>query len=177
MMIKRDNSTLLVIDVQQRLMPAIDGGEAVIQNVRRLIDAASLFEIKTIFTEQNADGIGHTVAELTDGIKANVLHKKHFDTTREGEILPLIPAERELVVCGCEAHVCVMQSVLGLLKAKRRVFLVSDAVGARVRHNKRAAVERMKLHGAEIVTTEMVLFEWLETSDHPRFKDVLKLIR
>jgi len=176
-MIKREKSTLLVIDVQQRLMPVIEGADAVIGNARRLIDAASLLGVETFFTEQNADGIGHTVSELTDGRPATVLHKKHFDTTREGEILPLIADDREIVVAGCEAHVCVMQTVLGLLKAKRQVFLVADAVGARVQHNKLTAIDRMKAHGAEIVTTEMVLFEWLETSDHPRFKDVLKLIR
>lgn len=177
MMMNRKNATLIVIDVQEKLMPAIDGAQGVISNARRLIDAAQLLDVETVFTEQNAGGIGHTVSELTDGSNAEVFHKKHFDTTREGEILAHIPSERELVVCGCEAHVCVMQTVLGLLGAKRHVFLACDAVGARFEHNKIAAIERMKTHGAEIVTTEMVLFEWLETSDHPRFKDVLKLIR
>lgn len=176
-MISAGKSTLVVIDVQQRLMPAINEADLIIGNIRRLIDAAVLLDVETIFTEQNADGIGHTLTELTDGRDATVLHKKHFDTTREGEILSRIPADRELVVAGCEAHVCVMQTVLGLLDDKRRVFIVTDAMGARFPHNKQAAIERMAHHGAEAVTMEMVLFEWLETSDHPKFKDVLSLIK
>lgn len=176
-MIRADKSTLIVIDMQQRLMPAIENAQGVVANVKRLIDAASVLSIETLFTEQNADGLGPTVEGLTAGAKPTVFHKKHFDTTKEGELLQHLPTDRDLVVAGCEAHVCVMQTVLGLLAGKRRVFIVTDAIGSRLPHNKRAAIERMVAHGAEAVTMEMVLFEWLDTSDHPQFKDVLALIK
>ena len=82
-----------------------------------------------------------------------------------------------VVVAGCETHVCVMQTVLGLLGQGRSVALVSDAVGSRSEANRDAALARAKAHGAELVTTEMVVFEWLETSDHPRFREALKLVK
>lgn len=176
-MIEPENSTLLIIDIQQRLMPAINGADAVVGNAKRLIDAASILSVETVVTEQNAEGLGGTVPGLFSDSKPTVLHKKHFDTTKEGEILSLVPADRALIVAGCEAHVCVLQTVLGLREAERRVFIVADAVGARSDHNKRAAIDRMRVHGAEVVTTEMVLFEWLQTSDHVHFKDVLHLVR
>lgn len=176
-MIERENSSLLIIDLQQRLMPAIDRADIVVGNAKRLIDAAAILSVETVFTEQNAEGLGGTVPGLFPDAKPTILHKKHFDTTKEGEILSLIPADRGLVVAGCEAHVCVLQTVLGLRAAARRVFIVSDAVGARSDHNKMAALDRMQAHGAEVVTTEMVLFEWLQTSDHMHFKDVLHLVR
>lgn len=176
-MMKREDSTLLIIDVQQRLMPAIDRADDVVGNAKRLIDAASILAVEIVFTEQNAEGLGGTVPGLIPGPKQTVLHKKHFDTTKEGEILSHLPEDRALIVAGCEAHVCVLQTVLGLRAAGRRVFIVSDAIGARSDHNKTAAVDRMQTHGAEVVTTEMVLFEWLQTSDHPNFKDVLHLVR
>ena len=78
---------------------------------------------------------------------------------------------------GCEAHVCVQQSVLGLLQLGRKVYVVRDAIGSRAPESKETAIRRMERHGAEIVTTEMVIFEWLGTADHPRFRDAVALIK
>jgi nicotinamidase-related amidase len=82
-----------------------------------------------------------------------------------------------VVVAGCEAHVCVLQTVLGLIDSGRRVFVVQDAIGSRRAENKEAAVRRMERHGAEIVTTEMVVFEWLGSAEHPRFREAVALIK
>jgi nicotinamidase-related amidase len=81
------------------------------------------------------------------------------------------------VVAGCEAHVCVLQTVLGLLDAGRKVYVVRDALGSRQPESKETAIRRMERHGAEIVTTEMVVFEWLESAEHPRFRDAIALIK
>jgi isochorismate hydrolase len=101
----------------------------------------------------------------------------HFDAVREPEFLATIPADRQIVVAGCEAHVCVQQTVLGLLDARRKVYIVRDALGSRHFENKETAIHRMERHGAEVVTTEMVVFEWLESAEHPRFRDAVALIK
>ncbi|MGU3538626.1 isochorismatase family protein [Methylobacterium sp. A54F] len=171
-----DRSILLVVDIQARLMPAIDRAEQVIANAGRLIEAAGLFGVPVLFTEQNAGGLGPTVAELgaTPEVTA---HKMTFDAVRSAGFLERLPADRDVVVAGCEAHVCVLQTVLGLIGAGRRVFLVADALGARRPENREAALARMARHGAEIVTTEMAVFEWLGTARHPRFRDAIRLVK
>jgi nicotinamidase-related amidase len=171
-----NRSTLLLVDFQSRLMPAIAQAAAVVRNARRLIDMASLVNVPVVSTEQNAEGLGPTVAELrADGAK--LIHKMHFDAVREPGFLAAIPADIQIVVAGCEAHVCVQQTVLGLLDARRKVYVVRDALGSRHPENKETAIDRMQRHGAEIVTTEMVVFEWLETAEHPHFRDAIALVK
>ena len=173
----RAESALLLIDFQSRLMPAIAEGAAVVANARRLLDAARLLDVPVVVTEQYAKGLGATVAELDPGPEGTVFHKTSFDACRMPDFLDRLPQGRALVVAGCETHVCVMQTALGLLDAGRRVFLVRDAVGSRRAESKEAALRRLERHGAEIVTTEMVIFEWLERVEHPRFRDALALVK
>lgn len=170
------SSTLLLIDFQSRLMPAIDQGAVAVANAKRLIDAAAIIGMPTVFTEQNAKGLGSTVAELAPN-PSILAHKMTFDACRTPGFLERLGADHALVVAGCEAHVCVLQTVLGLLDNGRRVFLVRDALGSRRAENKETAIHRMERHGAEIVTTEMVVFEWLETAEHPRFREITTLIK
>ena len=172
----RATSLLLVVDFQARLMPAIDDGPAAVANARRLLDAAALFEVPTLFTEQNPAGLGPTIPELAPD-PAQVAVKMTFDAVRSPGFLDRVPADRQVVVAGCEVHVCVLQSVLGLLDAGRRVWLVRDAVGSRQAENKETGIARMQRHGAEIVTTEMVVFEWLRSAEHPRFREAIRLIK
>jgi nicotinamidase-related amidase len=177
MALRASACTLLLVDLQGRLMPAIAGGEAVVENAGRLAQAARLLAVPILATEQNPAGLGGTVEALA-GFPSAILSKNHFDATREDNFESSLPPGRPtLVVAGCETHVCVLQTVLGLLKKGRPVALVRDAVGSRRESNRDAALERAKAHGAELVTTEMAIFEWLETSDHPRFRDALRLVR
>lgn len=172
----RETSALLVIDFQSRLMPAIAEGDAVVANARRLIDGAELLGVPVLFTEQNADGLGPTIAEL-GADPGRLFHKMSFDACRMPGFLEALPDGRNLVVAGCETHVCVLQTVLGLIAAGRRVHLVRDAVGSRRAESKETAIRRLECNGAEIVTTEMVLFEWLQTAEDPRLRRVIDLIR
>ncbi len=174
--IDRETSVLLVVDFQSKLMPAIEAGDAVVANARRLLDAAALLHVPVVFTEQNAKGLGRTLPELQSQA-ATIAHKMTFDACRAPGFLEAIPGRRDIVVAGCEAHVCVLQTVLGLLSAGRRVFVARDALGSRRSESKETAIERMERNGAEIVTTEMVLFEWLQTAEDPRLRDVLALVR
>jgi isochorismate hydrolase len=104
-----------------------------------------------------------------------VLSKTTFNAAGYPTLLP--PGTEDVLVAGCEAHVCVLQTVLGLLAARHRVLVVTDAVGSRTAANREAALDRLARHGAELVTTEMVLFEWLRDATHPRFREVQALIR
>jgi nicotinamidase-related amidase len=167
-------SLLLLIDFQARLMPAIHEGAAAVANARRLLDAARLLGVPVLATEQNARGLGGTVPDLDPD---DVLPKMTFDAAATPEVLARIPADRTPVVAGCESHVCVLQTVLGLLDRGRPVVVVADAVASRRPESRATALQRLERHGAEIVTTEMAIFEWLGSAEHPRFREALALVR
>lgn len=174
--INRESSALLVVDFQSKLVPAIDDSMSVVANARRLRNAAEMLQVPILVTEQNANGLGSTVPELRSDI-SRLVHKMTFDACRTAGFLETIADRHDLIVSGCEAHVCVLQTVMGLLSAGRRVYVVRDAVGSRRSESKETAIRRMERNGAEIVTAEMVVFEWLETAEHPRLRDMLTLIK
>lgn len=174
-LITAENAMLIVIDLQARLMPAIHDGERVLLNASRLAEAARLLSIPLLITEQNPRGLGPTVPELADA--GPVITKMSFDACGEPTFQDAVAGAGALVICGCEAHVCVGQTVLSLREQGRRVVVAADAIGSRVPESREIALRRMAEHGAEIVTTEMVLFEWLRTAEHPQFRPVSKLIR
>lgn len=175
-LIDRRDGALLLIDFQFRLMPAIDDGVATIANARRLMQAARKFAVPILFTEENAERLGGTLAELEPDA-SSVVHKMTFDACLSPDFQKRLPECRDLVVAGCEAHVCVLQTVVGLMRAKRRVFLVRDAVGSRRSESKETAIQRMAQNGAEVVTTEMVLFEWLGTAEDKRLHEIIALVK
>ena len=129
-------------------------------------------------TEQNPKGLGPTVPELTrpEGT-VRVVAKMEFDACLASGVVDALPAGHHIVIAGCEAHVCVLQTVLGLIDRSRRAYVVADAVGSRRPESKAAALARLERAGAEVVTTEMVLFEWLGTADDPAFKSVIALVK
>ncbi|MGZ8324683.1 MAG: isochorismatase family protein [Rhodoplanes sp.] len=172
-----DGSTLLMIDFQAKLMRAIDDAATAIGNAGRLLGAAQMLGVPVLFTEQNVNGLGATVPELSSRANGPVAHKMTFDACRAAGFADMLADRPEVIVTGCEAHVCVLQTALGLLDAGRRVYVVRDAIGSRRAESKEAAIRRMERHGADIVTTEMVVFEWLETAEHPRFRAAAALIR
>lgn len=173
----RDHSLLLVVDFQQRLMPAIGDAAAIVENARRLCRVAAALDVPVLFTEENAAGLGPTIGELADHASDRTFHKMHFDACCEPGFVARIGDRSHIVVAGCEAHVCVLQTVLGLIGAGRQVHVVRDAVGSRRAESKEAAIARMATCSADIVTTEMVIFEWLKTAADPRFREVLALIK
>lgn len=171
------SSVLLLIDFQARLMPAIHDGRAALANAGRLAAAARVLGIPVIGTEQNPAGLGGTLPELA-GALDSVFVKKTFDATREPAWAGFFPPGRsDVFLAGCEAHVCVLQTAMGLMNSGAKVRIVSDACGARTSSNHSAALDRLSRAGAEIVTTEMVIFEWLGSSEHPHFREVLGLIK
>jgi nicotinamidase-related amidase len=174
----RSRSVLVLIDLQERLMKAIDGAEEVVANTGRLLSAAEQLGVPVVMTEQNPKGLGGTVPELArpDG-SVPVVAKMEFDACRAKGVLDALPAGHHIVVSGCEAHVCVLQTALGLIDRSRRVYVVADAIGSRRPESKEAALRRLDRAGAEIVTTEMVLFEWLGSAEDPAFKPITALVK
>ncbi|MEO6917663.1 MAG: isochorismatase family protein [Collimonas sp.] len=171
------SSTLLIVDLQEKLMPVIGDGEHVLRRAVLLAQAAHLLAIPVIGTAQQPLRLGRTVPSI-DALLDQNIEKSSFDACAQPEFLAATENGRdELVVLGCEAHVCVLQTVLGLLHRQRRVKLVSDAIGSRRAGDKVAAIDRARAAGAEIVTSEMLLFEWMRNSEHPRFREILKLIK
>ena len=170
-------SHLLLIDFQARLMPAIHDGDTVTTQSAKLLSAARLLDIPRSYTEQNVEKLGGTVANLAPEKGETVLSKMSFDACRNSKVAQHLSGDATFVVTGCEAHVCVLQTVLGLLDRGRRIAVAADATGSRTPANRDAALARMAVHGAEIVTTEMVLFEWLGSAEHAQFRAIMQLIK
>jgi len=197
MLLTADDSQLLLIDFQARLMPAIDEGEAVIGNARRLARAARLLGVPVWATEQNPSGLGGTDVELAT-LCDRIVEKRAFSAAAVLE--PLLaqteprgnarslprhvrkaqapqPERGTLVVAGCETHVCLLQTALELMEQEWDVCVVTDACGSRTMRNRDAAFDRLAAAGCELVTTEMIGFEWLRDCAHPKFKEWLALIK
>lgn len=169
--------TLLVIDMQAGLLPSIDGADALAGRGAALAQAARLFGVPVAATEHCADKIGATTPAMAPWID-RVTPKTHFDATREPGFIDSLPAGRpSLLLIGAEAHVCVLQTALGLRDAGLAPVLVADCAGSRRAADRAAALRRAAYHGIEVVTSEMILFEWLESADNPHFRQVLRLIK
>lgn len=166
---------LVMVDFQARLMPAIAGAEAVLRNARRLRDAAALLGVPVLFTEQSPAKLGPTVPELAPA--GGAIPKTAFDAGRDPGVIARLPDRGTIVLAGCEAHVCVLQTALGLLDRGRRVAVVEDAVGSRAPASHAAALRRLAAHGVEVVTAEMAVFEWLGDADHPAFRGAVALVK
>ncbi len=199
MLLDPEDSQLLLVDYQQKLMPAMHDAAGVLANARRLAQVARALEVPCFATEQNPQGLGPLAPELRS-LAGSVLSKMDFSAA--GVALPLLrpatkpaggnarslpkhlrkPAEpsanrESIVLAGCEAHVCLLQTALELIEEELDVWVVTDACTSRTERNRDAAFDRLAGAGAELVTTEMVVFEWLRSAEHPRFKEVLAWIK
>nr|WP_256836266.1 hydrolase [Pseudomonas oleovorans] len=176
MLMRAKDSTLLVIDLQERLLPAIDGGAAVVEQASWLVQVAQRLRVPVIATEQYPKGLGYTEPGLHELLPGDGLREKiHFSATAGAGLFDLPGGERrQFVVCGTETHVCVLQTVMGLLAAGREVFVVDEAVGSRRPRDKALGLARMERAGAVIVSREMVAFEWLEQAGTELFREVSK---
>jgi nicotinamidase-related amidase len=174
MLIEARRSVLLIVDVQERLLPAIHEGQRVLSNCLWLVRVAQRLGVPVIASEQYPRGLGPSVPELRSLLPPEaVVEKVHFSGVSDGCLQPLpVYAREQWVVAGTEAHVCVLQTVLGLAGAGKQVFVVADAVGSRDPMNKELAVGRMRQQGVQIVTREMVAFEWLERAGTDLFREI-----
>lgn len=207
MLLDADDSQLVLVDYQTRLMPAIFENSLVMANAVRLARMAKLLEVPVWGTAENPGKLGLKVPEIQAAIAAaggRTLDKMSFSAVADGLLDLLRPparlpgvgrnarslpkhlqkpppepeeGRRTIVIAGCEAHICLMQTALDLLEEEFEVWVVTDACSSRTERNRDAAFDRLAGNGAELVTTEMVAFEWLRTAEHEAFKDVLGLVK
>lgn len=175
MLISAEQSCLLVVDVQERLAPATHEGERVIENAGWLIKVAREVDLPVRLTEQYPQGLGPTVPPLRALVLDDELMQKvHFSCMESDTIRRQLTGlgRRQIVMAGTEAHVCVLQSALGLVRSGYDVFVVADAVSSRRPSDTEMALARMRAEGVRIVTREMVAFEWLHRADSDLFRRV-----
>lgn len=184
MRLNRETSQLLIVDVQERLLPAMTAPDQVLDRVRLLAEAARRLDVPVTISEQYPKGLGATVAGVHEaaGNGARTLEKQHFSCWGDAALRVVFEAERvagrpQIIVCGIEAHVCVAQTVLDLQAQGFATYVVGDAIASRQSASKDIAIVRMARAGAEPVTTEMVVFEWLERAGTPEFKALQPLIK
>lgn len=173
-LLRADTSTLLVVDVQERLLPAIHDGAQVLASCIRLVEVAKRVGVPVLCSEQYPQGLGASAPELAAALPADAVRTKvHFSCVAEGCFDDLSAWHRpQIVVCGTEAHVCVLQTVLDLAARGTRVFVVADAVGSRKPSDRDLALARFRQHGVEVVSREMVAFEWLHRAGTDLFREV-----
>lgn len=171
-------TALLVVDVQERLVPAIADHRRVVFNTRRLIDGAKILGIPVVATEQYPKGLGPTVPELAERL-GPIPDKLTFSCCGCPEVFQKLRDEgiHKILVAGIEAHVCVQQTVLDLLGEGWRVYLAVDAVGSRSPIDRDTALRRMDSSGAVLTTAEAALFEWCQVAGTPLFKQISRLVR
>ncbi len=179
MKLKRERCALVLVDYQGRLLPAIADGAAAVQEALFLARVAQACGVPVLGTEQNPQGLGPNVQALRD-LCTPTMAKMHFDATADG-LLELLQATgrrvEQVVIAGCETHVCLLQTALGLMAAGLYVAVVPEACGSRRPADKLLALQRLAQNGATLVCSEMVAFEWLASCQATDFKTVLALIK
>ncbi|MFP5466148.1 MAG: isochorismatase family protein [Gammaproteobacteria bacterium] len=201
MLLDAADSQLVLVDYQEKLLPAIHDSAFVQANALRLASGARLLQVPVWGTEQVPQKLGQNFPALREMCQ-RTLSKQHFSAVADGLVDCLRPPQRPaggnarslpkhlqksqpssaperatVVIAGCEAHVCLLQTALELIEEELDVWVVTDACGSRTERNRDAAFDRLASAGAELVTTEMVLFEWMRTAQHPVFRDIQALIK
>lgn len=176
-------SLLVVVDVQERLLPSISEKDRLAGSIRFLLDAASILNVRTVLTEQYPKGLGRTVPEIADHC-GNVLtlEKLRFSAAEvlqeSGELnRPADGMMRQIVVTGIEAHICVQQTALDLMSAGYDVFLPTDAVSSRFQNDCETALGRLQQAGVKLTTAESIAFEWCEKAGSEEFKSLSRLVK
>lgn len=177
--IKREHTALLVVDVQEKLIPVIHESDILFSNVNKLLRGAEIFGLETIITEQYPKGLGHTCKEIQLSDSANVIEKICFSCMLSQPVDDQLKLTnvKDIIVCGVESHICVLKTTLDALKEGYNVHVVADAVSSRTAENKQIALERMRQAGAFITSVEMILFMLLDQAGTDEFKAISKLIK
>lgn len=175
-----DDSLLLIIDVQERLVSALDK-DIVVKRTAILTQAAKILDIPTIITEQYPKGLGSTVEQIKmNTSKSTVFFEKTaFSALNEDGFLEKLKSfkKSQIIICGIETHVCVHQTVADLINEGFDVYVVKDACASRNKYEFKQGIDIMQQNGAQITCLEIVLFEWLKNAKHPKFKEIQALIK
>jgi nicotinamidase-related amidase len=175
-----NHSIGLVIDIQERLFPHIHEHDAMAQRASVLIRGLRILSVPMLVTQQYTKGLGPTVAPIVEALgEYEPIEKMTFSAiaSSECEGRLLASGRHNVIICGIEAHVCVLQTVLDLRVTGQNVYVIEDAISSRSANDKAVAMQRMREAGAVITTTESVLFQLLQTAESPSFKAISALVK
>lgn len=179
-LLNEKDSLLLIVDIQDRLVAALEK-DTVVAKASKLTAAAKILDIPLMLSEQYPKGLGHTVSAITQNLpkEYDVTEKTSFSLPDEKGFLDKLRAygKKQIIICGIETHICVHQTVAGLIDEGFEVFVVKDACASRNKYEFKMGIEAMQANGAKISCLEMVLFELLRSAKHPKFKEVQALIK
>ena len=179
-MFKIEDSLLIVVDCQEKMMPAIHGSEKLLERIALLIRGIRILEIPILTAQQYTKGLGDTSKILKDALgDFKHIEKIDFSCCGEPEFIKKLKStgRKNIIVCGVEAHVCVQQTVLDLLAAGNNVYVIADCIGSRHENDRIYAENRMRQTGAVLTTAESALFELLRRADHPKRKEISALVK
>jgi len=179
-LLKPEKTALLIIDIQERILPVINNHQLIVDNTLKLIKGFKVLGLPIYFTEQYPKGLGPTTNSIAEELgDLKPFDKMSFSCSGAGDLFEEFKKKNlsQIVISGIEAHVCVQQTVLDLVENNFQVNLAADAVSSRKEKDYQTAVDRMRNHGAEISTTESILFELLNVCGTPQFKEISKLVK
>uniref|UniRef100_A0A0N5AT09 Isochorismatase domain-containing protein 1 n=1 Tax=Syphacia muris TaxID=451379 RepID=A0A0N5AT09_9BILA len=175
--ISAEKSALLICDIQEKFSPHIVCFKEMVENCKRLIDVAALLNMKIVATEQYPKGLGKTVSQLEiDEYNVPVFEKLQF-TMCLPQLMKEIEGVKSVILCGVECHVCILQTVLDMLDKGISVYVVADATSSRSKTDRFFGIRQMERAGAVVTTTETILLGLIGGADHPKFKEVQKIIK
>ncbi len=182
-MLERDLAVLVVVDFQEKMLAAVGTAPSheISRNVVRLIEVARILDVPVLYTEQYPQGLGSTVEAVRTvlGTGLEPMIKTTCSCWRDAAFRQALEASKRehVVLAGLETHICIQQTVLDLIRVDYVPFVAADATGSRRADDMTQALARMRQAGAAVSTTEALIFEWIERCDHPRFRDVLKVVK
>ncbi|MFH0911882.1 MAG: hydrolase [Planctomycetota bacterium] len=186
-LLSAERAVLVVVDIQERLLPVISDGQEVAANTVRLIRGAKELGVPIVLTEQYPKGLGPTVPKVREAVeearaasrKVAYVAKTAFGCTGDEAFVRALKelGRKQVVLCGIEAHICVLQTALGLIAEGYETFVAADAVGSRKMSHCILALKRLMQAGATLAVTESVLYEMLRDSGHPAFKAICRLVK
>lgn len=176
----REDSLLLIIDIQQAMLKVIDSWEMIAGKAKQLIQSANALEVPILITEQYKKGLGETLPDLIQEVESpQIFQKEHFSACLEEDFIPTVQSfnRKKVIVVGMETHVCVLQTCLDLIKAGFQVYLAADAVASRVNDNCDIALDLLRQAGAVIASTEIIIFQWACRANTDAFRKILPIVK
>ena len=179
-MLKIENCCLAVVDVQGKLAQLMHGKEALFKNIRILIQTARILEMPILWCQQVPDALGPTIPEIAE-LLADIepINKATFSCCNADQFNAKLNASQrnQILLCGIETHICIYQTAMNLSRKGFQASVIVDAVSSRTLDNKQIALSRLSTEGVSIYSVEMALFELLQTAEHPKFRQIAKLIK
>ena len=179
-MITTEDTALVIIDVQEKLVPAMHDKEALLDNLKKMVNGARVLGLPIIYTEQNPAGLGPTVPEIAELLpQEKPVSKFSFSSCGDEAFIKEIKSAncRNILIAGMEAHVCVYQTAADLVDLNYNVQVVADAVASRTPQNKQIGLEKSKAAGTDVTSTEIVLFELLKVAKGDKFKEIIQIVK